>query len=91
MKPIYHCQPKKTIVISEDFANAGLNMALLTLVGLTKQENLKPRNVYELGQKVEKGRKCLALVEHSEWKEGLKSPSGSGYDNYLLFICKAMY
>jgi hypothetical protein len=52
---------------------------------------LTARGVWDFGKQVEKsGKKALAMVQASEYKDG-KLPSGKTYEDYLLFVRQAMY
>ena len=90
MRRQFHCS-SDLIVCSANPNDEGINMAVLSSKALSNRGQLSPNNIFKNAKMVEQnGRKALALVQRSEFKDG-KLPSGKNYKDYLLFLREAMY
>jgi len=95
MKEIYTCQNVHRIMVSNKKEDQGINKAVLTSTSLSNKANITGRNIWDNGKKVEtNGKKALALLEHSEYKQYYvdgKTLSGTVYEDFCLWIRQAMY
>ena len=90
MRSQFHCS-SDLIVCSQNPNDEGINMAVLSSKALSNRGQLSPNNIFKNAKLVEQnGRKALALVQRSEFKDG-KMPSGKNYQDYLLFLRETMY
>jgi len=94
LKEIFSCQKVNRIIVSDKKADQGINKQVVTSKSLTNFANIAGRNIWDNGKAVERnGKKALALLEHSEYKQHVddgKTPSGTIYEDCLLFIRCAM-
>ena len=88
MKRDFHCS-SEVIVTSTNPNDEGINMAVLSSKALTNRSAISSRSIFNNAKGVEtNGRKALALIQRSEFKDG-KMPSGKNYQDYLLFLREA--
>lgn len=85
LKPGLHCQVGKEILLEADPRLKGINVVTMTCSKLTDSKPLSGRQIWEMGKRVEEyGRKMLAIVMQSKFKEGTL-PSGCEWEDYLKY------
>ena len=85
LKNVLHCKGIK-IISDKDVRLGGINMTTLTANKYSKNKSkLQGRQIWEMGKQVEEnGRKVLAIVSRSRYKEG-QLASGESWEDYLKF------
>jgi len=95
LKEIFSCQATNRVIVSDKKEDQGINKAVVTSKSLSNIANLSGRSIWDNAKMVEKnGKKALAILEHSEYQQYYKDggcPSGKVYEDYLLFMRRAMY
>lgn len=85
LKPELHCQIGKDLLVDSDPRLKGINMITMSCSKLTDSKPLSGRTIWEMGKRVEEhGRKILAIVLKSKFKDG-SLPSGVEWEDYLKF------
>jgi len=74
LKTVLHCKSNVKIISDPDERIGGINMITLTASSLRKRDTLlQGRQIWEMGKQVEEnGRKVLAILCRSKYKERLK-------------------
>lgn len=85
LKNVLHCKGIK-IISDKEVRLGGINMTTLTANKYSKNKSkLQGRQIWEMGKQVEEnGRKVLAIVSRSRYKEG-QLASGESWEDYLKF------
>jgi hypothetical protein len=89
MKNMFHCLDV-VIVSSPNPCDKGINMAVLSSKSPKNRVQLTLRAVWDSQDYRKEGKKALALVQLSEYRDR-NLPSGKTYENYLLWLREAMY
>ena len=85
-KDLLHCQSGKEIIVDPDPRFKGINAMTMRCTKLTDLKPLSGRTIWEMGKRVEShGRKMLALVLQSKYKDG-NIPSGTEWEDYLKIL-----
>lgn len=90
LKKVLHCM-EETIIVSSSSNDRGIDAAVLCSKGVSNKTHISARTIWDFAKTVERnGKKALALVQLSEYKNG-NLPSGKAYEDYLLFVRESMY
>ena len=86
LKTVLHCKSNVKIISDPDERIGGINMITLTASSLRKRDTLlQGRQIWEMGKQVEEnGRKVLAILCRSKYKEGTVA-SGEGWEDYMKY------